>query len=121
MTRNCRDVLNHLRDLSENGTHDLIFSIGDNCVYTYDDNGKYYDYTAHASEFNAIVKELARTEHLVIDDNDSTFHLTYKGLHPYAMTWEELKSFLFQSLAVPIVISIITSVATFYITAALSR
>lgn len=116
MTRTCRNVLKHLRDLSENGSHVLIFSIGDNCVYTYDDNGKYYDYTEHASEFDAIIRELARTGHLVINENEATFFLTYKGLHPYAMTWQELKTFLIRSFIVPIVVSIITTVVTYQIT-----
>ena len=41
--------------------------------------------------------------------------LTYKGLHYWYFTFEKMVSFLFKSVVVPIVVSVITTVITLYI------
>ncbi len=115
MTRDCRDVLNHLRDLSENDFRTLTFVSDMPYICAYDNMNEFYDYTKHQGEIGAIIRELARTGYLTHDDHCIQMCLTYKGLHPYAMTWEELKTFLFRSVAVPIVVSAITALITLWL------
>lgn len=120
MTRSCKDVLKHLRAISENGSL-LSFVMLENRVCSYCDSGKkYYDYSKYSGEFHLILDELAKSGHLEFSGNDS-FSLTYKGLHPYIMSWEAFKSFLIRSFFVPVVVSVATSLITLYITAKLSR
>lgn len=120
MTRSCRNVLNHLRELSDNDFQLLTYVADAPYVCLFNDLRKYYDYTEYISDFGAILKELEHTGYVEIDDRGVLFSLTYKGLHPSEIAWEEMKSFLFRSVAVPIVISAVTSLITFYITTALS-
>ena len=40
------------------------------------------------------------------------YALTQKGLHPNQMAWEDIKSFLVKSIAVPIIVSAITAFIT---------
>lgn len=115
MTRSCRDVLNHLRELSDNDFALLTFVSDAPCICLRDNLSKRYDYSKHEDEIGAIIQELARTKYLVCDDHCIQMRLTYKGLHPCAMTWEELKSFFFRSVAVPVVVSAITTLVTLWL------
>lgn len=122
MTRSCKDVLNHLRDISENTSTALSYVYGETCICSYvGAEKKYYDYSRYDGEFDAIIAELIKGGYLERLSDHSSIELTYKGLHPYKIAWEDLKFFLVRSIAVPIVVSAITTVITFYITAALSR
>ena len=122
MTRSCKDVLNHLRDNSENTSTALSYVYGETRICSYvDTEKKYYDYSRYDGEFDAIIAELIKCGYLERLNDHSSIALTYKGLHPYKIVWEDLKPFLICSIAIPIVVSAITTVITFYITAALSR
>ena len=121
MTHSCKDVLNHLRKISENKSVALSYTIGESRIVSFGDSGKkYYDYSAHAGEFDAIIDELAKTGYLELCDDQINFSLTYKGLHPYAIFWDNLKPRLIWSVLVPIGVSIATSLLTVYITTLLS-
>ena len=122
MTRSCKDVLNHLRDISENTSTALSYVYGETCICSYvEAEKKYYDYSRYDGEFDEIIAELIKDGYLELLSDHYSIALTYKGLHPYKIAWEDLKSFLVRSIAVPIVVSAITTVITFYITAALSQ
>lgn len=122
MTRSCKDVLKHLRDISENKSTALSYVYGETRICSYiGTEKKYYDYSMYDGEFDTIIAELIKNGYLKHLSDSSSIALTYKGLHPYKIAWEDLKSFLVRSIAVPIVVSAITTVITFYITAALSR
>ena len=47
---------------------------------------------------------------------DYHFHLTAKGLHHNAYTWEQIKKFLLESIVVPIFVAAITAFITVLIT-----
>lgn len=115
MTRSCKDVLDHLRKLSANDFRSLTFVSDGPYICACDNMNECYDYTKHKGEIGAIIRELARTEYLSCDDHCIQMCLTYKGLHPYAMTLEELKTFLFRSVAVPIVVSAITALIALWL------
>lgn len=122
MTRSCKDVLKHLRDISENTSAALLYVYGETRICSYiGTEKKYYDYSRYDGEFDAIIAELIKGGYLELLNDHYSIALTYKGLHPYKIAWEDLKSFLVRSIAVPIVVSAITTVITFYITAALSQ
>ena len=120
MTRACKDVLDHLRKLSTDDFRTLTFVSDGPYICACDNTNDFYDYTDHKGEISAIIRELARTGYLTHDDLCIQMCLTYKGLHPYAMTWVNLKPKLIWSILVPIGISIATSLLTVYITALLS-
>ena len=115
MTYSCKDVLNHLREISGNQSQVLSLSFGPDNICCCTVTQKHYDYTKYAGEFDSIISELVRNNYLEYSGNHMSFSLTFKGLHPYALVWEELKSFLIRSFAVPIVISVITTIITLYI------
>lgn len=67
-------------------------------------------------ELDALVDGLVRDGYL----QKISYHkvqLTDKGLHPYKMQWESFKKFLLHSVAVPIAVSVVTTLITLYITA----
>ena len=49
-------------------------------------------------------------------DGGVQFTLTYDGMHYRELSWLEIKSFLLESVLVPIVISLITAIITILIT-----
>lgn len=114
MTHSCRDVLNHLRELSDNDFALLTFVSDAPCICLRDNLSKRYDYSKYKGEIGAIIQELKRTEYLEVDSNGIILCLTYRGLHPFGLACDEAKKFLFQSVAVPIAVSIATTLLTSY-------
>jgi len=75
----------------------------------------------YTCEFNYQVETfrtlLARLESLgyveyTNPDSKDFFRLTYKGLHRYAVQFQEFKSFILKSVIVPVVIAILASIIT---------
>lgn len=67
-------------------------------------------------ELDSLIDGLIRDGYLI----KIAYHkvqLTDKGLHPYKMKWETIKHFLFHSVAVPIAVSVVTTLITLCITA----
>lgn len=115
MTNSCKDVLNHLRELCENDFRLLTYVSDAPCICLNDDLQKCYDYSNYAGEIGAILGELERTGYVQFDNRGIVFSLTYKGLHPYELAWEEMKTFLFRSVAVPVFVSAITTLITLWL------
>jgi hypothetical protein len=71
------------------------------------------DCSRYKGELHSILQKLSEDGYLVFkDSSERVFCLTEKGLHPYMVKWDELKSFLFRSVLVPIVVSFVTTVLT---------
>lgn len=112
MIRPNRIILNRIRHLS-NGcsisiltTQGRLVDVGTNTVIDCrDDYGK---------ELEACLGGLVRDGYLVQIDK---YHvaLTDKGLHPYRQQWEDIKHFLFCSVTIPIVVSVITSLIVLWL------
>ena len=115
MTDSCKDVLDHLRELSGNDFQLLTYVSDAPYICLYYDLQKYYDYSNYAGEIGAILQELNRTGYIQLDKRGIMFSLTYKGLHPYELAWEGMKTFLFRSVAVPVFVSAITTLITLWL------
>lgn len=67
------------------------------------------------SELEALISGLVRDGYL-IQLEEFKVALTDKGLHPYKFKWEAFKHFLLTSVAIPIAVSVITTLITLCIT-----
>lgn len=115
MIRPCRKVLKNLRKLSQN-SEDVLCFLGDKpYICRSDDFSQFYDYTPYQKEIFGIIRQLAEDGYLQYDFNEYHFSITQLGLHPYQFKWESIKSFLFTSVFIPVVVSIITTILTLII------
>lgn len=109
MTKQCREVLKELRRISNSTNDELCFLYGSSCICVGFDETRCYDYSKYAGEISSIIDWLSRDNYLEYGDSKSCFALTHKGLHPYRITWDSSKTFLFRSILVPIIVSIATT------------
>lgn len=119
MLRSNRVVLSNLRKLTgDNSDEELSFLGCTNCicVVSSPDYSLTYDYSKYKKEIHSIIRQLVKDEYLMYTRNDEFFIVTQKGLHPYRFHWETLKLFLFRSVAVPIAVSVATTLLTLYLT-----
>ncbi len=123
MTKQCRIVLNNLRKIS-NSSDIVLGFLGDTTFICLSDNYDIvYDYQKFATEIKSIIEYLVKTNYLYFPDekNHNFFSLTHKGLHPYRVSLESVKIFLIRSFITPIIVSIIVSAITTYVTLSLSN
>lgn len=109
MTKQCRKVLKELRKISNSTNDELYFVDGKTHICAPYNRKQFYDYSAYKGEISSIIDWLSRDNYLEYSDNKYSFTLTHKGLHPYHITWDSLKTFLFRSIIIPIVVSIVTT------------
>jgi len=108
MTRQCRYVLKEIRKLSDNTS--CWLGANSSQVYKVDSpKSEVCDFNKYKRELDTILNELLRTEYIKTNKSGASFCLTHKGLHPYEFEWEKIKSFLFSSIFIPIVVALITS------------
>lgn len=112
MLRSCRTVLKELRTLSNYSETALTFLGETTTICRCDDYSKTYDYTKYKGEINSIIKQLELDGYLTKQPSYSLFSLTQKGLHPYQFQWDAFKGFLFKSILVPILVSLVTTIVT---------
>lgn len=114
LTFQCRKVLNGLKRLSSN-TECNISYLYDTTCFCNDDITETYDYGDYEDEIDSIISHLAANGYLKFQENEYNFHLTQKAIHCTAIAFQEFFLFLAKSIAVPIVVSIITTLITLYI------
>ncbi|MFW5669481.1 MAG: hypothetical protein ACOCM4_09590 [Acetivibrio ethanolgignens] len=115
MTYQSKSVLRQLRKLVSN-TEDLLYFDGeDNFIYLDEDSDKKYDCSRYKGEIGAIIDQLLDEKYLKPGLNKYYFSFTELGLHPYQNSWNKFKSFLFQSVLVPIAVSVATSLITLWL------
>lgn len=127
MTIQCRNVLNGLRKLS-GSTEDILWFVDATyyiCLFSDHKNEQRYDYTKYKGEIHGIIDQLVNDGYLEYDSDDDCsnkiyFSLTHKGLHPYQLRWDAFKIFMFRSVAVPIIVSIATTLLTLLVEELLS-
>ncbi len=112
MTIQSSSVLKGLRALSRGDETKLGFLSNTTCICRADDRNATYDYSKYAGEIHGIISYLAEEGYLCDHGGGYTFSLTHKGLHPYQIRWNVLKGFLFKSVAVPVSVSLITTILT---------
>lgn len=118
LTFQCIKVLWNLKRLSSNTECNISFLYDTTC-FCDDDITRTYDYKKYESEIESIIQHLVDNGYLQFRDNECNFHLTQKAIHCTATALQEFFLFLFSSIAVPIVVSIITTLITLHITGGL--
>lgn len=115
MTIQCRKVLNELRKLSSR-TKYFSFTLYEDthCIYV-TDTDESYDYAKYENEIFGIIKQLVDDGYLEYTLNQYYFYLTHKGIHIFQFQWDACKSFLFNSILVPIFVSVVTTLLTILI------
>lgn len=115
MTKPCKYILKLCRELNE---PDFQYNKTDCFIRNIHklDGGiqvkKYTDETASVFDYLSENGYLKKTQF--------GYSLTQKGLHPYRLIWEEIRSFLIKSVIIPIVVSSLTTLVTLWIKALLS-
>lgn len=112
MIRENRIILKRIQKLSC-GTSTRILTIKGRLVNP--ETGQSIDCRAdYGKELDALINGLIRDGYLTQPEDFKVF-LTDKGLHPYACCWENIRSFLFRSVAVPIAVSVATSLIVLWL------
>lgn len=115
LTYPCRDVLKHLKKLTRNTDCNISYLYG-TTSFSLDDTDEVYDYQKYQDEIESIISHLVESGYLQYNyGNNVNFHLTQKGLHHSSLTFQSAIIFLFKNFALPIVVSIITTLITLYI------
>ncbi len=101
-----RTILNRIRTLS-NGQSVSILTLQGRLVNV-ENNITIDCHNDYGKELSACLYGLVRDGYLIQIDE---YHvaLTDKGLHPHYQTFEDVKQFLIRSVAIPIVVSVATS------------
>lgn len=115
MTYQCRAVLRGIRKIANSTDIELSMLDGTTEICGTDQYVT-YNYVKYANEIRSIIDHLVLTGYLKYGSNESFLYLTHKGLHPYGVKWDEIKSFLIKSVLVPIGVSFVTALLTLWLT-----
>lgn len=114
MTKQCRYFLKCCKKLNE---HDFTYDLKRRTIRNVHKLDGGIDIRKYIDEADTAFDCLAENGYL--KRTQFGYDLTQKGLHPYQIIWDDIKSFLIKSIAVPIVVSAITSFITLCIGALL--
>ena len=116
LTSDTRYVLKELRQLTENGKYGFLMGPPPDSVYI-------QVATRHEPVHikTKIPFELSKQIDFLIDEGyvqvvGHDMELTYKGLHPYKLSFLEIRRFLIKSVFIPIIIALATSLITLLLT-----
>lgn len=113
MIRENRIILKRIQKLSC-GTSTRILTIKGRLVNP--ETGQSIDCRAdYGKELDALINGLIRDGYLTQPEEFKVF-LTDKGLHPYKYQWDAVKSIIFTSILMPIVVSVLTTLITLWLT-----
>lgn len=106
-------VLRHLKKLANNTDLELAL-LGDTTLICLDfDESKTYDYSKYKGEISSILDDLVSSGHLIYSRNNKYYvSLTAKGIHPFQGVCICIIKFLFRSVLVPIIVSLLTTLIT---------
>lgn len=115
MTIQCKEVLKHLKKLSNNSNETLCF-VGDLPHICRNDNlDDFFDYSKYKNEIESIIQSLVGEGYLMFEFNEYHFHLTQKAIHRTQHNMGVLIKFLICSIIVPMAVSLATSLIVLYI------
>lgn len=89
---------------------DFNYTTKDNCIRNVHKVHGGIEIKKYTNEIDSIIDYLL--ENGFLKRTHFGYALTQKGLHPNQMAWEDIKSFLVKSIAVPIIVSAITAFIT---------
>ena len=115
LTYSSRKLLRELRKLASSENDVLAFINGDALVQN-QDTGVQLD-LRNTPGFFGVIDYLVRQGALRYFYEGNIWHVsfTHEGLHPYQVSWEKLKKFVFESMLVPIFVAFITTMLTLLI------
>ena len=113
----CRNILNHLRHITPDSDTVLTFFSDKPYIGRLESPDVYFDYSKskYRHEIGSILTKLEDDGYIANAGSPAMFTLTHKGLHPYWTTWETAKKFLFNSVFVPISVSVATSIIVLWL------
>lgn len=120
LTIQCKIVLKELRKITDNSSEPFSYSEatgGGTDFYCYSTK-KTYDYGKYKHEIDAIMDQLEKDGFIASDNSGSIprYSLTSFAIHEKQYKWYSVKHFLFTSIFLPVVLSVVASVATTFIT-----
>lgn len=114
MTKQCKYVLKQIKKLTNNTACEFGYVHEKNYIYTVCNNSKKLVLDKCTGELSTLISSLLSDGYLTT--NQFGLQLTHKGLHPFRVSFEEVKLFLLKSVLIPIVISVLASLATMCLT-----
>ncbi len=118
MTYKQKQLLKTIAILTDR-TEQTFFYDPDNQCFSLYDTDKNINARIFSGQISGVVNDLESKKYIkflpTYGADYQNMCLTYKGLHYWYFTFEKMVSFLFKSVVVPIVVSVITTVITLYI------
>lgn len=109
MEKSLRPIYNQIVKISNGQSAEISWNSYNNEMFRCDDEDVSYVFKQDPSVIVVSLKRLYDSGYIEYDDNGALFRLTFRGLHPCEVKFEEVKSFIMKSILTPIVVSIITS------------
>lgn len=104
------DVLRNLKKLANNTETELAIYMDRPIICIDCDDEKQMDFSKYDGEIYGIIEDLVSSGHLTYTRKGVYyFSLTAKGIHPFQGVCARIINFLLKSIAVPIVVSLLTT------------
>lgn len=110
MTKQCRYALSQIRKFTNNTASEIDFIYENNAIYMIHQPQHEIVIPKYKNEFIVLIPVLLEKGYLI--KTKFGYQLTHKGMHPYGVGWETLKSFLIKSILVPVVVAFLTAALT---------
>lgn len=108
MTRQCKKLLNTIRTFTDQTSLEWDYDHKQNIIWKVGVLNSQQNISSFSGELDSLVDALLESGH--VTKSRFGFKLTHKGLHTFAVTWESIKAFLLQSILVPVLVAIATTI-----------
>lgn len=115
MHKQAKDILKLVQILTNNTEKEFRHEYLEHYICLEDNPNIHIDCSKWNNEIRGILNWLIDAKYLAPGQTSDCYALTQKGVHPYAVKWEEIKHFLFTSIFIPIVVSVATTLITIFI------
>ena len=113
MTKQCKYVLKKIKLLTGKTSREVGYENDKNIIYELKKPNEKLELAKYHGELNTLISSLIDNGHLTT--TRFGIQLTHKGIHPFRVSFEEVKRFLFKSVIIPIIISVLASLATMWL------
>lgn len=112
MEHSLRKVYRAIRNLSEGSSPEIAWDPSHCLIFRADKEELAYEFPFEADYCTACFERLLELGYIKTTINSYFYALTFKGLHPYQVAFEQLKQFILKSILTPIGVAIVTSILT---------